>query len=459
MNDLIRASATHTARAIRSGEVSSESVVSASLEQIDAIDPRLNAVVQRTGVAALQRAREADAALARGVVWGPLHGVPMTIKDSFETAGVVTTAGTKGLESYPPDRDASVVARLRAAGAILLGKTNVPEITLRFATDNYVYGRTSNPYDLRRTPAGSSGGAAAIVAACGSPFDIGSDTGGSIRLPAHFCGIAGLKPTAGRVPRTGHIPSLDLRTTEAFTQVGPLARRVEDLSLILILTIIAGPDGLDPAVVAMPLRDPATLALAELRVAHYTDLGIAPAPSAETSEAVRAVAVALADLGASVKEEQPPGVTETQRLWREISVADGGAGVRRLLEKLGTRRMHPFLEWTQQGEDLPTSAYSRLLTRWNQLRSDGLAFLEKYDVINLSGERHAGHFPRRAHAVPLHVPVQPPGLARRGRALCDLARGAAYRLQIVARPWREDVALAVAGFLEDSFGGWQEPAL
>jgi amidase len=457
MKDLIRASAAHTARAIQAGEVSSVNVVNAYLERINAINPSLNAVVQTTSVAALQRAREADAALARGVVWGPLHGIPMTIKDSFETAGVVTTAGTKGLESYTPERDASVVARLHAAGAILLGKTNVPEITLRFATDNSIYGRTNNPYDLARIPAGSSGGAAAIVAACGSPFDIGSDAGGSIRIPAHFCGIAGLKPTAGRVPRTGHIPFLEFGVTEACTQVGPLARRVEDLTLLL--SIIAGPDGHDPAVVPMPLRAPAAVALKELRVAYYIDIRHEPPASSETSEAVRAAIAALAGVGASVREESPPGAETAPTLWREIFVADGGAGVRRLLEKLGTKQMHPFLEWSQEGEDLPTSEYTQLLAHWNQLRSDGLAFLEKYDVIIC---------PVNATPATLHDEPTPFNYTYLYNLLgwpvvvvrCATSpEGLPIGVQIVAHPWREDVALAVAGFCEDTFGGWREPML
>lgn len=456
MNDSIRASAAQTARAIQAGEVSSVTVVTAYLERIDAINPRLNAVVQTTGAAALQRAHEADAALARGVIWGPLHGVPMTIKDSFETAGVVTTAGTKGLESYIPERDATVVARLRAAGAILLGKTNVPEITLRFATDNHVYGRTNNPYDPARIPGGSSGGAAAIVAACGSPFDIGSDTGGSIRIPAHFCGIAGLKPTAGRVPRSGHIPFLELGASEAFTQVGPLARRVEDLALIL--PIIAGPGGLDPAAVPVPLRNSASVELKELRVTCYIDVGLAPPPSPETSAAVRDAAAALAEIGASVREEPPPGVEEARSLWTGLFVSDGGAGVRRLLEKLGTRQMHPFLEWTRQGEDLPTSQYTQLFTRWNRLRSEGLAFLQRYDVIicpvNATPATLHGEPTPFGYTYPYNLLGWPVAVVR----CASSPEGLPIGVQIVAHPWREDVALAVAGFLEEAFGGWREPA-
>jgi amidase len=267
-------------------------IVTAVLERIEAVNPRLNAVVQRVdGV--LDAARQADTALAEGRSAGPLHGLPFTIKDSYDTAGTVTTAGTVGWRDRVPDRDATVVARLRAAGAILVGKTNTPEFTWSDETDNDVYGRTSNPYDLARTPGGSSGGSAAIVAAGASPFDVGSDTGDSIRQPAHVCGVAGIKPTTGRVPRTGHWP--DFRGLfQAFTQLGPIARRVEDLELVL--PIICGPDGTDPFVYPVPLRDPAAVRVADLRVAMFTDNGVRT-PTPETVDAVRAAAAALAGTG------------------------------------------------------------------------------------------------------------------------------------------------------------------
>ena len=183
-SDWVAASATTLANDIRSGRRSSAEVVTAVLERIDAVNPRINAVVRRIdGV--LDAARRADEERARGGSTGPLHGLPFTIKDSFDTAGIVTTAGTVGWRERVPATDATVVARLRAAGAILVGKTNTPEFTWSDETDNDVFGRTSNPYDVSRTPGGSSGGSAAIVAAGASPFDVGSDTGDSIRQPAH----------------------------------------------------------------------------------------------------------------------------------------------------------------------------------------------------------------------------------------------------------------------------------
>jgi amidase len=185
-DELIYASATALAKAIRAKEVSSEEVVKAHLHRIEAVNPKLNAVVQLTADTALAQAREADKALARGEIKGPLHGVPMTMKDMIEVAGVVCASGTKGRASFVPEQDATVVTRVRAAGAILLGKTNIPEIGLGIESDNLVYGRTNNPYDLLRTPGGSSGGEASIIAAGGSPLGLGSDQGGKYSYALSF---------------------------------------------------------------------------------------------------------------------------------------------------------------------------------------------------------------------------------------------------------------------------------
>ncbi|MEZ0300421.1 MAG: amidase, partial [Candidatus Methylacidiphilales bacterium] len=203
MDHWLTCSATTQARAIREGQISCRELVSAHLACIEEVNPSINAVVFRTVERAMAEAVTADAVLERwksndpGPVLGPLHGVPMTIKDNLDTQGVISTGGIHGRAGFVPARDATVVARLRAAGAILLGKTNTPELTMAYETANLLHGATCNPYNTALTPGGSSGGAAAIIATGGSPLDIGSDTGGSIRVPAHFCGIAGLKPTAG----------------------------------------------------------------------------------------------------------------------------------------------------------------------------------------------------------------------------------------------------------------------
>jgi amidase len=394
MHDIIDASATALARAIHAKELSSAEVVQAYLQRIEAVNPQLNAVVQLRAEAALAEAKAADAALARGQIMGPLHGVPMTIKDSLDTAWVITTGGTTGRATYVPAQDATVVARLRQAGVILLGKTNTPELTLAGETDNLIYGRTNNPYDLTRTPGGSSGGAAAIIAAGGSPLDIGSDTRGSIRLPAHFTSIAGIKPTSGRVPRTGHIVPWGLGAVDALTQLGPLARYVEDL--MLTLPIIAGPDWQDPAIVPMPLGDPQAVRLQGLRVAQYTDNGL----MAATPEAVAAVhraATALTEVGAQVHEDRPPLLERAEALYNTLSDADGRAWVRRLLQRAGTTVIHPRLQQRlADARPLHVGDFTAVLEEVDRCRSALLTFLQTYDVILC---------PVCAFPAPRHYPV------------------------------------------------------
>src|SRR5206468_3726172 len=232
-DDILYTSAKRLAQMIRDRRVSSTDAVRAYIGRINQVNPKINAVVQNCFDRALREARELDEMLAQGRTKGPLHGLPMTIKDSIDTDGVVTTGGTMGRMNFVPNKDATVVARLRAAGAILLGKTNTPEYTLARGgvagintTANMIYGISKNPYDLTRSTAGSSGGAGAIVAAGGSAFDIGSDWGGSIRGPSHNNGVAGIKPTSGRVPRTGHIIDFG-GVYDSWQQLGPIARRVE----------------------------------------------------------------------------------------------------------------------------------------------------------------------------------------------------------------------------------------
>ena len=458
-------SATALAKAIRSKKVSSLEVVEACLKRIEAVNPKLNAVVQLTAEKAREEARAADAALARGQSKGPLHGVPMTIKDALDTTGVVSTGGTKGRAKFIPAQDATTVARLRAAGAILLGKTNVPEMSWASETDNIIYGRTNNPYEFSRTPGGSSGGEAAIIAAGGSPFGLGSDLGGSIRLPAHYCGITGLKPTSGRVPRTGHFPPAG-GMKDSMCQVGPLGRFVEDLTLVL--PIIAGPDWRDPAIVPAPLGDPRKVNLKKLRVAFHTDNGILAADAA-TAGTVRKAVKALSDSGAQVEEARPTGIEQSRELIEGVWGADGGAGLQELLKAASTTELSPLLQHSLKkvGGLTPMSGpqLAALLFRWDQFRSEMLGFMEMFDLILCP----VNAYPAAVHGISFvegrlnafsytytYNLTGWPGAVVRGGASPE---GLPIGVQVVARPWREDVALAVAQHLESALGGWQRPLL
>lgn len=466
MENMLSASASEIARLIRTGQVSSEEVVEAHIRRIEQVNPKLNAVVQMRPEAALAEAKKADAILLHGEITGPLHGVPMTIKDSFDTKDLVSTAGSKGRENYVPREDATVVTRLRKAGAILLGKTNTPELTLAYETDNLVYGRTNNPHDLSKTPGGSSGGAATIIAASGSPFDIGSDTGGSIRLPAHFCGNTGLKPTQGSVPRTGHFISHS-GYLQALTHIGPIARFVDDL--VLLLEIISGSDWQDPFVVDKHLGGPQAIDFKKLRVALYTEIGEIK-PIGEIEKAVENVARVLQDEKARLEKAAPTCLSQSYELYYDLFHADGNAWVRDLLEKAGTQVSHPFLAWAlDEGKSQALSGvdFAKLLAKWDQFRSEMLAFMQNYDAIICP----VNAYPALSHGESKHVPYRygfgfsitynltgwPAAVVCVGKTSAGLPIG----IQIVAAPWREDIALAVARFVEQAFGGWQinKPAL
>jgi len=387
----------------------------------------------------------------------------MTIKDSLDTQGVITTGGTKGRAFFVPARDATVVARLRAAGAILLGKTNTPDLTLAGETDNLVYGRTNNPYDLSRTPGGSSGGAAAIVAAGGSPFDIGSDTACSIRWPAHCCGIAGIKPTSGRIPRTGHIIPFGLGAVDMLTQNGPMARFVEDLGLLL--PIICGPDWRDPTVVPVPLGDPSDVEIQNLRIAVHTDNGILK-PIAAIREAVNTAAKTLSDAGLAVEEARPRSLEQSHALFANLLAADGRAWVQRLLAKAGTKEAHPWLaSRISAAKVLSVAEFTELLEEVDRYRSEMLAFMEHYDVIlcpvnalpALPHDTGMEEFRRGAfsYTAAYNLTGWPGAVVRGGTS----SEGLPIGVQVVARPWREDVALAVVQYLERALGGWRRPSL
>lgn len=255
---------------VRRGEIASRELLTHYLARIEQIDPHLNAVVTLDSEGAHERAKAADEALARGHSWGPLHGLPMTVKDAFETAGLRTTSGSPDLAGHVPDSDATAVARLRNAGAIIIGKTNLPAYALDVQTTNDLFGTSNNPWDQRRTPGGSSGGAAAAVAAGLTALELGSDIAGSIRIPAHYCGIYGHKPSYGVVPTRGHVPPAPGSLAELDILVaGPLARSPGDLELAL--DVLTGPDANHAAAWHLRLPPPRRQRLSEYRIACWFD--------------------------------------------------------------------------------------------------------------------------------------------------------------------------------------------
>ena len=323
---LFRLGARQLASMIARGEVSSVEVVRAHIARIESVNPPLNAMVIDRFEQAVEEAAERDRQRAGGGSLGPLHGVPITIKECLDFAGLPSTFGVVAHRHDFPGKDDPYVARLRAAGAVVLGKTNVSQLLMFLEADNPLYGRTNNPWDLERAPGGSSGGEGALIAAQGSPLGLGTDIGGSCRSPAASCGVVGFKPTAGRLPDFG-AGSEPIGQLAIQSQVGVLARRVEDVALGLS---IANGD-LAPADGARPLGDPATVDLSKLTVGYYTDDGFL-APCAAAVRAVHEARNALERRGVRVVPFTPPDPTTALRLFHEILAGDGGRGMVRFLD-------------------------------------------------------------------------------------------------------------------------------
>lgn len=429
MEKLIFASATELVYALQTKAVSSQEVVTALLQRIDAINPRLNAVVQ-LAPDALTHAQQADADLARGVSHGPLHGLPFTVKDTFGTAGLISAIDTRIRRRKAPSRDCTVVERLRKAGAILLGKTNCPPNGSGSDTENAIHGRTLNPYQLTHTPGGSSGGEAALIAVGGSPIGLGSDVRGGLRVPAHYCGIAAIRPTTGRVPNTG-VYNQPGGFSDLRSQIGVLARRVDDLALLL--PIIAGPDDQDAGVAPVPWRDPAAVPPHDLQIAYFTHDPTAPV-TPETDRAVGGAAQALARAGVAVTALRPPGLIADSRglddFWQDMAGSPGRTVV-------------------------------EFIAQWDGLRSRMLQFMAHYDALLCPVDHHPAppfqeRDPKRfAYTNPFSLTGYPCVVVRVGTD----PKGLPIGVQLVARPWREEVALALARLLEQEFGGWHQPPL
>ena len=474
MGHLVFRSACELARIIRRREASAEEVLDAHLRQIATYNHPLNAVVTLDEEGARRRAREADEALARGDVWGPLLGVPVTIKDCYQTAGLKTTSGFASLKEHVPTEDATVVARLRAAGAVVMGKTNLALLATDWQTDNPVFGRTSNPWDHSRTPGGSSGGSGAAVAAGLSPLDIGSDLGGSIRVPAHFCGVYGFKPTEHRVPSTGHIPDWSIPGMTPRGSVrhmgvyGPLARSIADLRLCF--SLLAGPDGRQPDVPPLPVAAESPLPpVQELRIAWTDQFGNA-AVSADTRATLERLATTLEHHGARVEQVQPRIDFETLwRTWGEISGAEVGGPMplplRTLMrvQFLLMRDRSPIRKGMLRGTRLTMRGLSEALEYRDDITRDIDGLLERFDAwlcpvtsapafthrkpgrpIEVDGRRISYFVAVGGHTTPFNVSGHPVVVVPAGRSKEGLPIG----IQVVGRRWADEHLLAVASSID-----------
>jgi fatty acid amide hydrolase 2 len=471
--ELLTLSATALARMIRERQVTSRAIVEAHLARLRLVNPGLNAVVRERASDALREADDADAKTARGEALPPFHGVPCTIKECFALVGMPNSSGLRSRAEVIAAQDATAVARIRASGAIPMGVTNVSELCMWMETSNLVYGRTNNPYDRRRIVGGSSGGEGAIVGAGASPFGLGSDIGGSIRMPAFFCGVFGHKPSGGLVPGTGQYPMAHGRARRYLT-TGPIARRAEDLWPLL--TLIAGPDGEDGECAPFALGDPASVRIDGLDVVSIEDNG-ALQVDRRLVAAQRKAAEALRARGARVRTASIAPLRHSLDVWSTLLAEAGGPTFAELM-----------------GDGVAIDAWAEL-GRWARRRSDhtlpaiALALLEKLPALLPARAKHAlAHaenlrraldetigdgvmlFPSYTKPAPLHhtpllFPIQwqytavlnvmevpatqvPLGLDELARPL---------GVQVVARHGRDHVAIAVANELERALGGWVPP--
>ncbi|HEY0405738.1 MAG TPA: amidase [Pyrinomonadaceae bacterium] len=459
VDELTDKSVVELAAMIRGRVVSPVEVVAAHLRRIEALNPSLNALVT-LAPDALEMARVAEASVMRGETRGALDGVPLTIKDTIDTKGLRTTCGSRVRAGHVPNVDATAVARLRAAGAIVLGKTNTAEMALTYEASNPVFGRTNNPHDARRTAGGSSGGEAAAISCGLSPAGLGSDLMGSIRVPAHFCGVAGLKPTTGRVPCAGHTPPAN-GPLSLGAVIGPLARRVEDLSLLL--HVLSGFDASESASVPVErAQDAAVVALRGCRVAWYGFDGVTPV-RAEMLRAVERAAGALGDAGLVVEERRPPGVDVAPGLWPRLfsraalnCLREMYAGQEHLAGEDASFLLRTFAEAGPPPADVLIAAWNERdrwrgeLIRWmtdTPLIIAPVGAVEAFEHGSrreLVGHQELSIFRAFSYSQTYNVFGLPVVCVPAGRTPDGLPVG----VQIIARPFAEETALAAAAIVE-----------
>ena len=469
MTDLHVESVTRLAELIRNRKVSPVEVLQACLNRIEELNPKLNAIVTIASDA-MERAREAEAATFLGKALGPLHGVPVTIKDTIETAGLRTTSGSAMRAEFIPQSDAPAVARLKDAGAIVLGKTNAAEMAMDYTADNPVFGRTNNPHNTSLTSGGSSGGEGAAIASCMSPGGIGSDLAGSIRIPSHFCGIAGLKPTVGRVPSAGQFPP-SIGPYSLGAVIGPMARSVSDLRLLF--DVLAGNEVSAPWT-SLPTRfSDGRSVMRGLRVACYTDDGVSPV-SEETRQTVETAARALADARLIIEEIRPPGIERGHDLWLKLFSRASVVQLRNVYagqeEKGGG-----FVRWRlETADDTPAPSLDDYINSWlerDRMRARLVDWMEDTPLILAPigatpayphgthkitvGKRTLNTFRAFSYSQTFNVFDLPVVVVPAGRT----AEGLPIGVQIIGRPFAEETVLAAAAIIEEALGGWQPPPL
>jgi Asp-tRNA(Asn)/Glu-tRNA(Gln) amidotransferase A subunit family amidase len=458
------------AQQIREKKISPVELLEAHLAQIEKLNLKLNAFVQLDSARARHAAKNAEVAVIQKEPLGPLHGVPISIKSSISVAGLRCEAGTRLRTGLIAQKDAPLVTRLKNAGAIILGVTNTPELLMAWETDNLLYGRTNNPWDLARTPGGSSGGEAAAIAACMSAGGVGSDGGGSIRVPAHFSGICGLKTTPGRIPSTGHFP-VSAGPFALIGVVGPMARTVADLKILF--EVMQGPDVGDTCAAPVPLRWPTEQETKSLKVGYFENDGRTPV-TPETRVAIQKAAEALRSAGFQVEPFRPQGLEESRQLWHKFFVA-AGAMLLKPMFKEGDADLSPILkQFLQEAAAQPAHSARSLLDAWIQrdlLRARFFAEMQQYPVLLCPaaaipafrhGERSWPVEGKTVHYLDAWSYTEFFNLLGNPAAVVPVSHspeGLPIGVQIVGQPWQEEQVLAVAAVMEKQCGPWQIPPI
>ncbi len=470
MSDLTFLSAANMARKIQERELSPVDLAEAHLAKIARLNPILNAFVQVDADRVRREARAAEATMMSRDVLGPLHGVPISIKSSLDVAGFHCESGTRIRAGYVARRDAALVSRLRNAGAIVLGVTNTPELLMAWETDNLLYGRTNNPWDLERTPGGSSGGEAAAIAAGMSAGGVGSDGGGSIRVPAHFTGICGLKPTPGRIPASGHFPASS-GPFALLGVVGPMARTVADVRALF--EVMQGPDDGDSCAAPVPLRWPTDEQARTLRIGYFEDDGRTPV-TPETRAAVHTAADALSAAGFRVEPFRPQGLEEARLLWKTFFVKVAGMLIRPMFtgrEGDQSPILKQFLEWSAAEPELTGESLLDAWIRRDIIRRDVLAQMRKYPILlcpaaAIPAFRHGerswqidGQTVQYLDAWSYSEWFNLLGNPAVVLPVSHSAQGLPIGVQLVGRPWEEEQVLAVAEVLEKECRAWKPPPI
>lgn len=489
MDDLVFLPAHQLARMIRDREVSAVEMLNASLTQISKHNPQLNAICTLNEDNARARAKQADEALARGDSWGALHGVPITIKDIFETAGLRTTAGYIPLKDYVPQQDATVVARLRAAGAVILGKTNMAELAGDFQSTNSLFPPVNNPWNLDYTAGGSSGGSAAAVATGLSPLDIGNDIAGSVRQPAHFCGVYGLKPTDRRISTAGMIPEVPGMPycLRQMMTVGCFARSLEDIRLCL--TLIAGADLRRPDVPPVPLDTPSGKSLKDIKVAWIDEWPEVPVAS-DIQSTMRKTAATLIQSGAQIHYwlpedfnlsailnlytrvaayiniyAQPVDRYNLQRSMKQIfrSATQGDKKLRKLgdFSRVLPELLNPGLKGyfeTLTERDSFTAQLDEALEAWDVwitpvAATAAFSHRPTWSAVEIDGKPYPHAVANGAYTMPFNLSGHPAVVIPIGQTEEGLPIG----LQLVGKRWREMELLTIAQEFDKVVGNFQHP--